>query len=63
MPFLIYKIMKVHEIELILRWIQLIFHISYSSLVNILLEYYWKNTDCTYVSSVLWFIFLGVIEY
>ena len=40
MPFWLYKSIRVHVIEHILSWIQLIFYISCSSLVHILHEYY-----------------------
>jgi sensor histidine kinase YesM len=39
-------------------WIRLSFHICCSSLADILYEHYWKNTNCTYFSSVFLNIFL-----
>ena len=62
MSLLLYKIIIVCVIEHILSFIQLIFHISYSSLVDILQEYYWKNTDCTYFSSVYGLYFSEVLH-
>jgi len=62
MHFWLYKIIKVHVTELILSWKQLIFHISCSSLVDILHEYYWKNTNCTYFSSLYGLYFSGSLH-
>jgi hypothetical protein len=55
--FLVIQNHRVRVIEHILSCIQLIFHISCSSLVHILHGCYWKNTNCRYFSYVLWIIF------
>jgi hypothetical protein len=58
MPFWLYKNIRMCVIELISSWIELIIHISCSSLVDILHEHYRKNTIWKY----FFFCFMGCIS-